>query len=532
VRADEDPAAGEAEAGLVREEFRQAHWNEPIIFEISQAGQRGVLLPEPEARIREAVGPAAELVPEGLWRATPPALPELSQKHVLAHYLHLSQETLGANLANDISQGTCTMKYNPRVNELLAADPRFAELHPDQDEETVQGILEIYHRFGRILLEISGMAEVSLQPGGGSHAVFAAARMLRAYFARRGEGDTRDEVITTVFSHPCNAAAPATAGFKVITIYPGEDGLPDPLALKAAVSSRTAGIFMTNPEDIGLYNPRVREFIDVVHQAGGLAFYDQANANGFLGVARAREAGFDICHFNVHKTFGAPHGSFGPGNGALLCTEELAPFLPVPLVAQSGDGYRLDYDRPQSIGKIRDFFGTAGVVLRAYAWVMTMGAAGLREAADVSVLNNSYLMKRLEGVPGLDHAFAGNGLRRMEQVRYSWRRLKEETGVGTEDVHLRVADFGLPHYFLSHHPWLIAEPMTLEPCETYSIRDMDEYAAVLHRVAAEGYREPELVRSSPHRSAAHRRKDDAALSDPARWALTWRAHLRKGNVRR
>ncbi len=510
-----------------RTSFHEARWCEPIIFELSSDGARGVLVPLPEERICAAVGAAAALLPAELQRERPPALPELSQKHVLAHYLHLSQETLGANLANDISQGTCTMKYNPRVHEMLAADPRFSELHPDQDESTVQGILEIYHRFGEILKEIAGMDAVSLQAGGGTHAIFTAARMIRSYFEVRGEGETRDEVITTVFSHPANAAAPATAGFRVLTLYPGEDGLPDLDALRAAVSPRTAAIFMTNPEDIGLYNPRVREFVETVHAAGGLAFYDQANANGFLGVARAREAGFDICHFNVHKTFGAPHGSFGPGNGALLCTSELAPYLPVPIVTEAGGAYHLDYGRPRSVGKIRDFYGTAGVVLRAYAWVMSMGAEGLREAADISVLNNSYLLRRLEGVPGLGHAFEGNGLRRMEQVRYSWRRLKEETGVGTEDVQRRVADFGLPHYFLSHHPWLVPEPMTLEPCETYSLRDMDEYAEVLRCVAREAYDEPHVVLEAPHRSAAHRRRDDRDLVDPGRWALTWRAHLHK-----
>lgn len=510
----------------IKKDFHEARWCEPIIYELSTPGQRGVLVPMPGKEIEEAAGDVLGRLPEKLRRKNL-NLPEMDQKHVLQHYLRLTQETQGANLTNDISEGTCTMKYNPRINEDLAANPNFAELHPCQDEDTVQGILEIYYKFQEIIKAVCGLDKVTLQPGGGNHAVYTAASIVRAYWESKGEADKRDEIITTIFSHPCDSAAPATAGFKVITLYPDSKGLPDIEALKAAVSERTAAIFMTNPEDIGLYNPRVDEFVNIIHSVGGLCFYDQANANAFLGVARAKEAGFDMCHFNVHKTFGTPHGSSGPGNGAFCCRSELAKFLPVPTVECKDGRYYLDYDHPDSIGKVRDFFGTAGVVLRAYAWTMMMGADGLRECADISVINNNYFEKLLLAIPGLSECYAGNGHKRLEQVRYTWEKLKRDTGIGTAEVYNRIVDYGLPHYWMSHHPFVIPEPMTLEPCETYSKDDLDEYAAILREVSREAYETPELLLTAPHKAAAHKRNDDAALDNPEKWATTWKAYVRK-----
>ena len=513
----------------VRKNFHQARWDEPIIYEMSTSGVRGILPPEVEDEIVSAVGDVAASLPAGVKRESLPLLPEVDQKHVLAHWLHLSQETMGSNISNDISEGTCTMKYNPRLGEVLAANRNFSELHPCQDESTVQGILEIFYRFEQIMKEISGMDKFTFQPGGGNHAVFTAASIMRAYHASRGD-TKRDTIITTIFSHPCDAACPATAGYNVVTIYPDEKGIPDLNALKAAVEDagdRLAGIFMTNPEDIGIYNPNVDKFVEIVHGAGGLCFYDQANANAFLGVVRAREAGFDMCHYNIHKTFGTPHGGSGPANGALGCREFLAKFLPVPTVEFDGEKYYLDYDRPDTLGKIRDFHGTAGVILRAYSWVMLHGAEGIRECANISVLNNNYLRKLLLTIPGLGESFSGNGITRQEQVRYTWKKLLKDTGVGTEDVDNRIVDFGIPWYWTSHHPWVIPEPMTLEPCETYSKEDLEEYYRVLKIISDEAYKNPKIVKNAPHKSVTHKRNDEASLDDPSKWALTWRAYLKK-----
>ncbi len=504
--------------------FHQARWDEPIIFELSQPGQRGILVPAVEPGIRAQVGDVLARLPEGLRRREPPALPELSQPAVLRHYDRLSQETLGTDLNVDVGQGTCTMKYSPKIHDRLAASPKMSELHPLQDEETVQGILEVMWRFEQILKAISGMDRFSLQPGAGSAAIYTNAAIIRAYHEARGEGAQRDEIITTIFSHPSNAACARTAGFKVITLYPDEDGYPDLAALKSAVSERTAGLMITNPEDTGIFNPRIAEFVRVVHEAGGLCAYDQANANGILGITRAREAGFDLCHFNLHKTFSTPHGCGGPGAGVVGATAELAPFLPVPLVAFDGGRYFLDWDRPKSIGKIGPWYGNVPVVLKAYAWAMSLGAAGLREVAEIAVLNNNYLLTKMRAIPGVDAPYA-KGKRRIEQVRYSWQQLAEETGVHSEEIGLRAADFGV-HYWMSHHPYIVPEPCTLEPTESYSKQELDEYAAIMAHVAQEAYTDPDLVKTAPHNSTIHT-IDHSPLDDPERWAMTWRAYLRK-----
>jgi glycine dehydrogenase subunit 2 len=504
--------------------FHQARWNEPIIFELSCEGRRGILVPEVEEGIRDEVGDILSTLPETMRREKLPSLPELSQPQVLRHYVRLSQENLGTDLNIDVGQGTCTMKYSPKINDQLARSPRMADLHPLQDEDTVQGILEIMFRFEQILKEISGMDRFSLQPGAGSAAIYTNAAMIRAYHGSRGEAAQRDEIITTIFSHPSNAACARTAGFKVVTLYPDEDGYPDLEALKAAVSERTAGLMITNPEDTGIYNPGIAEFVRVVHDAGGLCAYDQANANGVLGITRAREAGFDLCHFNLHKTFSTPHGCGGPGAGVVGATGEMARFLPVPLVQFDGERYFLDYDRPDSIGKIGPFYGNASVILKAYAWAMSLGAEGLREVAEIAVLNNNYLLHKMLEIPGVSAPYAW-GKRRIEQVRYSWQALAEETGVHSEEIGLRAADYGV-HYWTSHHPYVVPEPCTLEPTESYSMDELDEYAAILAHVAEEARTDPQLVKSAPHNSTIHT-IDHSPLDDPSQWAMTWRAYVRK-----
>jgi len=509
--------------------FHQASWNEPIILELSSEGERGILLPEVEPEIAAAVGDGVSAIPAGLRRSQPPGLPELSQPQVLRHYLRLSQETLGEAVNIQLGLGTCTMKYSPRVNEELIRSAKVADLHPLQDDETVQGMLAVLYGFERMLCEISGLDRFTFQPAGGSQAVYANARMIKAYHEARGEGH-RDEIVTTIFSHPCDGAGPATAGFKVITVYSGEKGYPEPDAIRAAVSDRTAGLMITNPEDTGIFNPHIDEIVEIVHDAGGLCHYDQANANGILGITRARDAGFDVCMFNLHKTFSSPHSSMGMSCGAAGVTQELARFLPAPTVEYDGSRYYLDYDRLDSIGKVRGFHGVPATVLRSYAWVLSLGAEGLREVAEVAVLNNNYLAKKLAEVPGIEISFAeANSGHRLEQIRYSLERMKEETGVGTLDVARRSADFGVATFFPSHEPWLVPEPMTLEPSESYSKADLDTYAEIMAQISREAYSEPEVVLTSPHRSTVHT-MDPEPHNDPERWALTWRAHLRKSRT--
>lgn len=504
--------------------FHQAKWDEPIIFELSRPGQRGILVPEVEEGIEQQVGDVLADLPDDLRRENLPELPEIAQPQVLRHYVRLSQENLGADFNIDVGQGTCTMKYSPKINDQLARLPQMADIHPLQDQSTVQGILEIMYRFEGFLKEISGLDRFSLQPAAGSAAIYTNVSIIRAYHKERGEAEQRDEIITTIFSHPSNAACAKTAGYRVITLYPDEDGYPDLEALKAAVSERTAGLMITNPEDTGIYNPKIAEFVKIVHSVGGLCSYDQANANGILGITRAREAGFDLCHFNLHKTFSTPHGCGGPGSGVSGVTNELAKFLPVPLVDFDGSQYYLDYDLPESIGKIGPFYGNASVILKAYAWVMSLGAEGLREVAEIAVLNNNYMLEKMREIQGLSVPYA-EGKRRVEQVRYSWEQLYQDTGVHSEEIGLRAADYGI-HYWTSHHPFIVPEPVTLEPTESYSHDELDEYLAIMKSVAQECYLDPEKVKKAPHRSTVHKIDPDP-LDDPKQWAITWRAYRRK-----
>jgi glycine dehydrogenase subunit 2 len=506
--------------------FHEARWCEPLILEKGTVGERGIRVPEAEKLVLDTVGQAKFLIPENLRRIEAPRLPELSQMQVLRHYLHLSQETVGTDVTIDIGLGTCTMKYSPKVHETLVRNEGVSQVHPYQDESTIQGLLRIFYETGEYLQEISGMDQFTLQPSSGTQAIYAAVAIMKAYHRDNNPGEERDEIITTMLSHPGNPGAAATAGYKVVTLNPGADGLPDMEHLRSAVSERTAGVLITNPEDTGIFNPRIDELVKLVHEVGGLCFYDQANQNGLFGITRAKEAGFDMCHFNLHKTFSSPHGSHGPGAGALGVRSFLAPYLPVPVVMKNGERYYLDYDRPASIGKLRKFFGVAPVIVRAYAYIRSMGAEGLNLVSQIAILNNNYMLKKMEDIPGLSLPWA-EGVRRLEQARLSWEELTKATGVTTDDINRRVVDYGFQTYFTSHHPRLIPEPLTPEPVETYSRDDIDRFVEALAAIAQEAYQEPETVKNAPHKSALPYRADTSYLTDIRKFACTWRAFLKK-----
>ena len=494
------------DGGLLRD-YHAARWDEPLVMELGRPGERGVIPPQ-AADVAGEVPEAAQLLPAELRRPSA-AGPAGGRPAAAAAPLHapLADDPRRRRATIDIGEGTCTMKYSPKVNEQLARSPKMSELHPDQPEDTLQGILEICHRMAGILCQISGLDEFCFQPAGGSAAAFGFAAMARRYFHERGQ-DERDEIVTTVFSHPCDGACPATAGYKVVTLMPGPQGLPELEQFKAALSERTAAVMITNPEDIGLFNPLIRQYTEAAHAAGALCYYDQANLNGIIGISRAREAGFDACHFNLHKTFSSPHGCKGPGlRGARRHRRARAlPAGPAHRgarrrAAPGGVRYHLDYDRPHAIGKLRAFLGNLAVVLRAYAWTMSLGARGLREVAEVSVINNSYLEAQLREVRGVGYPFAP-GRRRLDQIRYSFGELKEETGFGTVDMRTRFCDFGVQTWFMSHHPWIVPEPFTPEPCESYSKEDIDYWAAAMKRSATTPTRRPSTSRPAPHNQAA------------------------------
>jgi glycine dehydrogenase subunit 2 len=510
-----------------KNELRRYHaavWDEPLVMELGHPGRRGQVFPEVEPAVRKAVGETRALVPSGMARVEAPHLPELSEPEVQRHYLHLSQETLG--MMGISLFGTCTMKYNARVSEVVAMRPELAEVHPYQPEETLQGILEIMHSFDLILRELSGMDQFIFQAGGGADAAYTHCCLTRAYHRAHGQLKRRNEIITSIQAHPCNAATAAAAGFKVVTLQLEENGYPSIAALKAALSPHTAALLINNPDDMGIYNPDIKEWVRLVHEAGGLCFYDHANFNGVMGKLRARELGFDACMYMLHKTFGTPKGGGGPAVGAYGCSKELAPFLPTPVVAREHGTYRLDHDRPQSAGKIREFWGNVPQVLKAYAWVRCMGAEGINEASDLSVLANNYMDKKLGEIRGLSRSNPDVKKWRMEMTRWGLGKLKEDTGVGTADVANRMADYGIDPYWMSHEPWVVPEPFTPEAGEMYSKEDLDQWIAVIARIVEEAYADASLVKSAPHAQAIHQIKG-APLEDPKQWAMTWRAYRRK-----
>ena len=511
---------------MLKGRFQEARWEEPILMEQGSRGERGILMPAPEPEVVQVAGTVHDLIPAGLRRRQAPKLPEISQMQLARHYLRLSQETIGADLNIDIGLGTCTMKYNPKVHETLVRMEEMQELHPYQDEDTVQGILQVLYETQEYLKAISGMDAFNLLAGGGTQAIYSNVQIMRAYHRANGQGEQRDEVITTILSHPGNPGAAATAGYKVITLFPDENGYPDLEALRKAVSPRTAGLMITNPEDTGLYNPRIREYVDLVHSVGGLCIYDQANQNGLFGIARAREAGFDMCHYNLHKSFASPHGSQGPGCGAQGVVKKLEPFLPGPKLAFDGERYFWTAPGPQSVGKIHKFYGVPQVALRAYAYIRSLGAKGLRQVADLAILNNNYLLEKMTKIRGISLPLAP-GVRRLEQARLSWEDLTRETGVTSDDIDRRIVDYGFQSYFSSHHPQIIPEPFTPEAVETYSKADIDDYVQAMEAISREAYENPDLVKGAPYHGALASQIDTRYLTDPKLLITTWRAYQKR-----
>ena len=504
--------------------FHAASWDEPVVMQLGHPGRRGQVFAKPNAASVNKAGTPETLIPKGLARVSAPKLPEMSEPEVQRHYLHLSQETLG--MIGISLFGTCTMKYNARVGEAVAQRSFVADIHPLQPDDTIQGILQIIHEFDLGLRELSGMDRFVFQAGGGADAAYTNCVVTRAYHKSRGELARRNEVITSIQAHPCNAATAAAAGFKVVTLNLDENGYPALDALKAAASNRTAALFINNPDDMGIYNPHIKEWVRIVHEVGGLCFYDHANFNGVMGKIRARELGFDACMFMLHKTFGAPKGGGGPAVGAYGCSAALAPFLPKPVVVKEKDGYRLDYGMTQSAGKVREFFGNVPQVLKAYAWLCAMGRDGIDEASDISVLANNYMDNKLAQIHGLSRSNPDITRHRLEMTRWSLGQLKTDTGVGTVEVANRMADYGVDPYWMSHEPWVVPEPFTPEAGEMYSKEDLDYWLAVVGKIAEEAYQNPDLVKSAPHSQPIRQIKGDW-LDDPAKWAMTWRAYLRK-----
>ncbi|MGQ9583280.1 MAG: aminomethyl-transferring glycine dehydrogenase subunit GcvPB [Thermoplasmatota archaeon] len=435
------------------------------------------------------------------------AIPQLSEVEVVRHFIHLSQMNYGVDTGL-YPLGSCTMKYNPKICEELARWPEVAELHPYQDESTIQGALRLMHELGQYLCAISGMDAVTLQPAAGAAGEYTGMMMVRAYHDDRGELERRTQVILPDTAHGTNPASASMAGFEVVEV-PSRDGCVDVDALRTAVSDRTAAFMLTNPNTLGIFEDRVLEIARVVHDAGALLYYDGANLNAIMGWARPGDMNYDIVHFNLHKTFAAPHGGGGPGAGPVGVKRALEPYLPVPTVEFDGETYYFDYDRPKSIGKVKSLYGNFGVLVRAYAYIRLMGASGLRRASEMAVLNSNYLRARLEKRYPLPH----RRLRKHEFV-ISGSVLKKK-GLRTLDLSKRLLDYGF-HAPTIYFPLIVDEAMMIEPTESEGREALDAFARAMLEILDE---DPELVRAAPHNCAVRRVDDVQAAKTPV---LTWR----------
>jgi glycine dehydrogenase subunit 2 len=453
-----------------------------LIYEKSRAGRRAGTLPNPGLPVPE--------LPEELRRSEPPRLPELSEPELVRHFTALSTRNFGID-TGFYPLGSCTMKYNPRVNERLVGLPGFRDLHPLQDEDGAQGALELMWRLQEILGEVAGLPAVSLQPAAGSQGELTGLLLMRAYFDEKGELEQRRKVVIPDTAHGTNPASVTMAGFEVLPVATDARGNVDVEDLRAKVDGTTAGLMLTNPSTLGLFDENIEQIAGIFHGSGALMYYDGANLNAVCGISRPGDMGFDIVHYNLHKTFSQPHGGGGPGGGPIAVRETLEPYLPVPAVVRDGERFRLDFDRPRSIGKVRGFTGPFGVFVRSYAFIRMWGPR-LREMSEVAVLNANYLLARIRDSYELPYDRLC-----MHEFVVSARRLKREHGVTALDVAKRLMDSDF-HPPTIYFPLVVPEALMVEPTETEAKETLDAFADAMVEIAREAAEEPQLLKEAPH----------------------------------
>jgi glycine dehydrogenase subunit 2 len=487
--------------------------DELTIFERSKPGRRAFT---PPALYVPARTPE-DLIPSHLLRREPPRLPEVSEPEIVRHYNRLSKRNFDLD-TGFYPLGSCTMKHNPKLHERVAALPGNAKLHPLQDPRRAQGALELMWRLQRALAEIAGLPHVSLQPSAGSHGELAGVLLTRAYHEDRGE--RRTKVLTPDTAHGTNPATVTMAGYDVVKVGTDEYGNVDVEDLRAKADEQVACLMLTNPSTLGLFEPGIEEIANVVHGVGATLYYDGANLNAIMGICRPGDMGFDIVHFNLHKSFTQPHGGGGPGAGPIAVSERIEPYLPRPLVVQrstSGNGaepiFDLNYDRPKSIGRLRGFHGNYGVFVRSYAYIRSLGAAGLREVSEVAVLNANYLLALLRK-QGLDEYLPPAYDRIcMHEFVLSGDPMKRELQIKTLDLAKRLLDYGM-HPPTIYFPLIVEESLLIEPTETETKETLDRFAEVIGQIIREAREDPEQVRSAPHTTPVRRLDEATAARKP------------------
>jgi len=480
--------------------------NNPLIFELSKHGRRGYRLPDLDVPHREL----ASLVEPHLLREQEPGLPEVSEVEVIRHYTALSRRNYGVDLGF-YPLGSCTMKYNPKINEQVAAFESFVHLHPLQPEESAQGILALMHELLVGLCKVTGMSWGTLQPFAGAHGEFTGMKLFKACFEKRGETG-RTKVLVPDSAHGTNPASAHLAGFEVVEIRSDSRGLVSLESVKDHLDQSLAGIMMTNPNTLGLFEEDILVISKAIHDAGGLLYYDGANLNAIVGKVRPGDMGFDVVHLNLHKTFSTPHGGGGPGAGPVLVSDTLLPFLPVPDVVKRADGYHLENNRHDSIGRLSGFYGNVAVMVRAYAYLLTMGRDGLARVGELAVLNANYLQERLKRSFTLPHDRTCK-----HEFVLSARQLKERFGVTALDVAKRLLDFGI-HPPTVYFPLIVPEALMIEPTETESLEVLDRFVEVMETILQEAKENPEILKLAPSRTPVGRIDEVLAARKPVvRW---------------
>ncbi|WP_347862765.1 aminomethyl-transferring glycine dehydrogenase subunit GcvPB [Salimicrobium sp. PL1-032A] len=473
----------------------------PLIFERSKSGRTGFSLPQNDVEEMDI----DDLFDDTYKRKDKADLPEVSELQLIRHYTGLSSRNHGVD-TGFYPLGSCTMKYNPKINEDVARLPGFSHIHPYQEERTVQGALQWMYDLQQSLAEITGMHTVTLQPAAGAQGEWTGLMMIRAFHEERGDLQRR-KVIVPDSAHGTNPASATVAGFEAVTVKTDERGLVDIEDLRQLVDEQTAALMLTNPNTLGLFEEDIVEMASIVHEAGGKLYYDGANLNAILGYTRPGDMGFDVVHLNLHKTFTGPHGGGGPGSGPVGVTEDLEPYLPKPLLVKREDGYGFDYARSQSIGRVKPYYGNFGINLRAYTYIRTMGAEGLKRVSEYAVLNANYMMRRLEKTFELPyrqhckHEFVLSG------------STQKKLGVRTLDMAKRLLDFGY-HPPTIYFPINVEEAMMIEPTETEAKETLDDFVDTMEQIAEEAKHEPETVQEAPFTTVVGRLDETAAARRP------------------
>jgi glycine dehydrogenase subunit 2 len=505
IEVHRDPSRGPALAvggpsPMQRDEAR-------TIFQKGAPGRRAFTCPELDVPPIDV----GELLPERFRRSTPPRLPEVSEPEIVRHYVGISKRNFDLD-SGFYPLGSCTMKHNPRLHERAAALPGHARLHPLQDPERSQGALELMWNLQEALAEISGLPHVSLQPSAGSHGELAGVLLTRAYHEDRGE--TRLKVLTPDTAHGTNPATVTMAGLQVVKLATNADGGIDLDDLRAKADRDVACLMLTNPNTLGLFDPNIAEIADIVHEVGATLYYDGANLNAVMGLSRPGDMGFDIVHFNLHKSFTQPHGGGGPGSGPIAVSDRVAPYLPVPVVARDEDGrFHLDHDRPKTIGRLRGFQGNYGCFVRSYAYICSLGGDGLKDASEVAVLNANYLLARLRELGVEQHLPLAYGELCMHEFVLSGGPMRKALKIKTLDLAKRLLDFGF-HPPTVYFPLLVDEALMVEPTETETRETLDAFAEAIAAILAEAADDPEIALHAPYSTPVRRLDEVGAAKHP------------------